>query len=345
MDKFAAIEPFGWGGRWEALFAEAVGRARDGSAAPAPGRVIRHDGSLVSVALPGGIDRFPVRPAAGPVAVGDWVVVSGGAVDSVLERRSLLRRQDPAGGEQLLAANVDLVALVTGLDRPVKQGRIQRAVTLAWDAGAVPFVVLTKADLADDAGAVAAGVEAANPGVDAVAVSAARGEGLDAVRERLAGRTTVLLGESGAGKSTLLNALAGEALAATGAVRAGDAKGRHVTTTRDLHVLGAGIVIDTPGIRAVGLWAEPEAVAATFDDVESLAGGCRFRDCAHEDEPDCAVRAAVADGALPGARLDSWIAMRREAEAAMLRADEHARRRAERRFGRVVKDAQRRKGR
>lgn len=344
MDVDGALAPYGWGDRWRAAFAAVAGEWPGA----VPGRVVRHDGSLVTVALATGIEALPVRPAAGAVAVGDWVAVAGSRVVAVLDRASLLRRQDPRAGEQLLAANVDVVAAVAGLDRPVKAGRIQRAVAQAWDAGAVPVVVLTKGDLMPDAAAVASRVEAENPGVDALVVSAPTGAGLEAMVERLAGRTSVLLGESGAGKSTLLNTLLGAEVEKTGRVRAGDAKGRHTTTARHLHLLPAavgGAVIDTPGLRAVGLWADPDAVSAAFADVEEAAEGCRFRDCGHDREPGCAVRAAVASGALAEQRLASWIAMRREAEAAMLRADEAAHRRAQRRFGRMVKDASRRKGR
>jgi ribosome biogenesis GTPase len=278
--------------------------------------------------------------------VGDWVVVDTdtGAVVGVLDRTSLLRRQDPDGSEQPLVANLDVLLIACGLDRPVKPGRIQRSTALAWDAGAQPVVVLTKADLADDADAAAAEVAAGNPGVDVVVTSVVDGRGLPELEALAAGRTIVLLGESGAGKSTLANALVGDDVIATGTVRAGDAKGRHTTTRRELHVLpSGGVLIDTPGIRGVGLWVDPDAVAATFDDVEALAEGCRFNDCAHTGEPGCAVAAAVEAGELAPERLEAWHALRREAESAALRADEHARRSYERRFGRVVKEAQERK--
>lgn len=334
------LAPYGWGGRWPPLFAEVASPGAE------PGRVVRHDSVSVLVALRGGLGPVALRRSLPPLAVGDWVAVADGAVEAILERSSLLRRGDPDHGEQLLAANVDLVVVVAGLDRPVRDGRLWRAATLAWDAGAVPIVVLTKADLVDDAAAVVAETAAANPGVDVVAVSAARGEGLEAIESRMRPATSVLVGESGAGKSTLLNALAGAEVASTGAVRTGDHKGRHTTSARHLQLLpGGGAVIDSPGVRAVGLWAEPEAVDAAFADVDELAPGCHFRDCAHDAEPGCAVRAAVEAGHLPAERLAAWAVLRREAEAAMLRADDHARRRYERRFARVVKDAQRRKDR
>lgn len=339
----AALLPFGWGDRWVALFASAA----EGRPQARPGRVVRHDGVAVLVAGEAGTDSLPVLASVDPVpVVGDWVVVDGGAVVDVLARSSLLRRQGPDGAEQHLVANLDALLIVCGLDRPVKPGRIQRSAALAWDAGATPVVVLTKADLVEDAAAVAEEVTAGNPGVDVVVTSSADGSGIDAVRTVAAGRTIVLLGESGAGKSTLANALVGEDVIATGAVRAGDAKGRHTTTRRELHVLpSGGVLIDTPGIRGVGLWVDPDAVAATFDDVESLAEGCRFTDCAHEGEPGCAVAAAVEAGDLAAERWEAWAALRREAAAAARRAEVHEQRAYERRFGKVVKEAMRRKRR
>jgi ribosome biogenesis GTPase len=168
--------------------------------------------------------------------------------------------------------------------------------------------------------------------------------GLQEVRQAIAGRTAVLLGESGAGKSSLMNALAGEELAASGAVRSVDAKGRHTTARRELFVIPqAGVVIDTPGIRAFGLAADESSVSAAFADIEGLAAGCRFSDCRHRTEPGCAVVAAVATGALSGQRLESYHRLRREVQSEILRANPHARRRSERRFGRLVKEAVRMK--
>jgi ribosome biogenesis GTPase len=312
-----------------------------------PARVVRHDGVAVLVVGPRRVEHVPVRSSAGSVVAGDWVVVAGGAVAEVLPRASLLRRHDPdRGDDQPLAANLDVVAVVCGLDRPVRPGRIARTAALAWDAGAVPVVVLTKADLLDDAGAVAAEVAAATPGADVLAVSATDGAGLDALREQVRGRTVALVGESGAGKSTLTNALVGDTVAAVAEVRAGDAKGRHTTTSRQLHLLAdGGVLVDSPGIRAVGLVADPDAVDATFADVDELAAVCRFADCAHDTEPGCAVTAAVATGELPADRLARWRALRREAESAALRADEAARRREGRRLARRVREVQDRPGR
>lgn len=290
--------------------------------------MVRHDGLTVTVARADGTTPLPVLATVDPQpVVGDWVL-AGDAVTATLERTSLLRRRDPRReSEQPIAANVDLVAVVCGLDRPVKAGRLRRTVALAGDAGADALVVLTKADLVDDPDAVAATARTALPGVDVLVTSSDTGRGLDALRAAAAGRTVVFVGESGAGKSSLANALAGTDVSAVGAVRAGDAKGRHTTTARELHLLpGGGVLIDTPGIRAVGLWTDADAVAGTFTDIEELAAGCRFSDCVHGGEPGCAVHAAVGSGALASARLDAWHDLRSEAEAAERRVEARARR-------------------
>jgi ribosome biogenesis GTPase len=339
------LDLYGWSPRWAALFAEVA--ATRPSARPA--RVVRHDGSaLLLVRDDGQHEQRPVLAAVDPTpVVGDWVAVDGDAIVATLPRASLLRRRDPdREEEQAMAANVDDVLIVCGLDRPVKPGRIQRTIAVAWDAGAVATVVLTKADLVDDPEASAEDVRRSCPGTDVIVSSTVDGSGVDAVRELTRGRTIVLLGESGAGKSTLTNALVGTDVAATGAVRAGDAKGRHTTTARLLHLLpSGGVLIDTPGIRSVGLMVDADAVAATFDDVSTLATECRFSDCAHDGEPGCAVEAAVAAGDLEIERVDAWRAFERETTAAARRAVPHEQRRYQRRFGRVVKDAQKRKGR
>jgi ribosome biogenesis GTPase len=182
--------------------------------------------------------------------------------------------------------------------------------------------------------------------VDVLAVSSAAGTGLDRLQDRLVHRTSVLLGESGAGKSTLVNALLGDNVLATGDVRAGDAKGRHTTTHRALHCLpDGGALIDIPGLRALGLAADPGAVDATFPEIDELAGGCRFNDCGHRSEPGCAVTAAVEAGALDPAMLAAYHRLRHEAESEARRAVEHERRQHERSFGKLVREAKRMKGR
>jgi ribosome biogenesis GTPase len=336
------LTAFGWGPRWDALAADGV------AAGWRPGIVVRHDGSAVLVATADGFAHAAILRSTSAIAVGDRVLVGDGAVREVLHRASLLQRRDPSTGDgQLIAANIDVVVIVCGLDRPVRPGRIERFVALAWDAGASPLVVCTKADLGET-GSLAVAIDAAEgaaPGTTVLAVSTITGDGLEELRTELAGRTAVFVGESGAGKSTLLNALGGDTLAVTGATRSGDSKGRHTTTARQLHVLDGFRVIDTPGVREVGLWAGVDAVDSTFDDIAQLAAGCRFVDCAHDGEPGCAVAEAVALGTLPAARLASWHRLRREAASAELRADPAAARRKDRQFGRLVRQGQRMKRR
>jgi ribosome biogenesis GTPase len=259
----------------------------------------------------------------------------------VLPRRSLLRRQSADGvGEQVLAANVDLVLITCGIDRPVRAGRIQRIAVQAWDAGATPVLVLTK--VTDPAKVDLPSLELEHPGMQVLATAALEGVGLEAVRERVSGRTAVLIGESGAGKSTLANALLGGEVAETGAVRDRDAKGRHTTTSRHLHLLpgpSGGTLIDSPGIRSVGLATDADAIDAVFPDIEAAAIDCRFSDCAHDSEPGCAVHTAVEEGRLPRERLRGWQRLQREVASAALRASPHEFRAEGRRFGRRARQA------
>lgn len=313
----------GWDDHWAGLAARVIADTDGGVV----GRVVRQDRGWVQVATEAGVDGFRTRAdRVGTPVVGDWVVVVDDEVAAVLERRNALRRADPVGeGAQVLAANLDRVLVVLGLDRPIKAGRVQRAVAQAWDADAEPIAVLTKADLAPDPVATVERVTAEHPGLDVVAVSSHTGLGLDELRSHVAGGTVVLLGESGAGKSSLLNALGDDALAETASVRATDAKGRHTTTRRELHLLSAGgIVVDTPGVRAIGLYAVPEAIDAAFRDIEDLTEQCRFADCAHDEEPACAVQDAVSAGTLDPDRLAEYRALHAESEWAML--PEHERR-------------------
>jgi len=258
--------------------------------------------------------------------VGDLVELTpaGDVLAGVLPRRSALVR-DSAGRTsrtQVLAANVDVVLVVEHLDPEPDLGRVERLLTLAWRSGARPVVVLTKADLVPGAGYLTDEVAAVAIGADVHAVSAAAGEGLDPLRALLGpGVTFVLVGPSGAGKSTLVNALAGRDIAATGGLRA-DGRGRHTTTHRELVRLdGGALLIDTPGIRGVGLVADDDALDTAFADVAALAEGCRFADCSHTGEPGCAVLAALETGELAERRFDSWRRLRREAAFQARRAD------------------------
>lgn len=282
-----------------------------------PGRVIRTSRRFTYVATSSGTVPSMAAVDADPAPVsGDWVALGVGehegseVVEAVLPRRSALGRRDPAGtgAEQVLAVNVDWVFVVMGLDRPLKAGRIERSLVLAWDSGAVPVIVLTKADVAEDLEGLVAEVEALAGDAAVHVVSSRSGEGLDGLLDLLDGhRTAVLLGESGAGKSTLVNRLAAEEVQRTAEVRSSDAKGRHTTVTRDLVVLATGgIIIDTPGIRSLGLVDADEGLAAAYPDVEELATRCRFRDCRHGTEPGCAVVAAVEAGEMDRGRVERY---------------------------------------
>jgi len=309
----AALRALGWNDRWATL-------AADRPPGTEPARVVRHDSVAVVVAGAAGTGTRPIRPALPPLAVGDWLLVDDDSVVDLLPRTSLLQRRDPTrGGAQLIAANVDRVGIVCGLDRPVKVGRVQRFVVQVFDAGALPMVVLTKSDMVDDRtiAEAEADIERASPGIEMIVCSARTQHGLDALRRVVAGRTVAFVGESGAGKSTLVNALAGREIAATNEVRRGDAKGRHTTTARELHVLpGHCCLVDTPGLREVGLFTDVDTVDDVFEDVAGLVHDCRFNDCSHSTEPGCAVLGAIEEGTLDRDRYESWQDLRREAEAA-----------------------------
>ena len=304
------------------------------------GRVSRVDRGGVEVTVAG--DSTVAAPTHPEVLVGDWVEVdvTGTAprVVQVHPRRSVLARAsaDRTSQEQGLVANVDVVVVVEPAHPAPSLGRIERLLVLAWSSGAEPLVVLTKADLHPDGDRLGRDVQQASPGVPVLAVSAVSARNLDQLRAHLgAERTFVLLGPAGAGKSTLVNALAGVDLLAVGDVR-GDGRGRHTTTHRQLVSLPDGSkLVDTPGLRAVGLVGDADAVDEVFSEVAELAASCRFRDCAHEDEPDCAVTLAVADGVLPQRRLASWRKMQREVAYQQRRGDARAER-EERAKGRAL---------
>jgi ribosome biogenesis GTPase len=273
---------------------------------------------------------------------GDWALVdvadpAAPVLRALLPRHTAVVRG--ATGErsdgQVLGANIDHVLIAVSLAAKADVGRIERLLALAWESGAQPVVVLTKADAAYDPLRVAE-VEAAAPGATVLTVSALTGEGVDVLAAVLAGGSAALIGQSGVGKSTLTNALAGAEVMATSGTRETDEKGRHTTTTRELIPLpGGGVLIDTPGLRGVGLFGGESGLAQTFSDIEEFAEQCRFADCAHEGEPGCAVLAAVADGTVPERRLASyrkllreneWIASRTDARLAAERRQEWKRR-------------------
>jgi ribosome biogenesis GTPase / thiamine phosphate phosphatase len=256
-------------------------------------------------------------------AVGDWVALQlrqegKATIRGVLPRRTAIVRKTNLGEteEQVLAANVDTIFLVSSLNRDLNVRRIERYLATAWESGADPAIILNKADLCpvDERAELIAEVEAVAFGVPVHTVSAVTGEGMDELRPYLApGRTSVMLGSSGVGKSTLVNRLTGTDELATQEIRAGDDRGRHTTSHRELIVLpGGGLVIDTPGLRELQLWESSDGMTEAFADVEDLASTCRFTDCAHETEPGCAVREAIRSGRLPRERLESYRKLQRE---------------------------------
>ena len=260
------------------------------------------------------------------VAVGDWVGLSDGLIRTVLPRRSAIVRN--AAGltttAQTLAANVDVALVVSSLGPDLEPRRLERYLVTIWESGATPEIVLTKADRLDDPWPMVAEVEAVALGVPVHVVSAISGQGCDALRARMgAGTTAVLLGSSGVGKSTLENRWLSEDVRATTETREDDDEGRHTTTHRQILLLpGGGLVIDTPGLRELQLWdAGADALDATFADVEELAADCRFADCTHVHEPECAVLAAVESGELALERLQSWRKLQRELRAIAMRHD------------------------
>lgn len=308
------LDELGWDADWAAL----VGTGQ-------PARVVRSDGGRALLATATGEAAVP---GAGLVT-GDWVRTGPGGADRLPRRTELVRGAGGrAAARQVLAANVDLVLVVVSLAAPPNTARLDRLLAVAWDSGARPVVVLTKADLAAGT-ADAERDEIADTAVatPVLLASTVDGRGLTELRGMLRpGRTTVLLGVSGAGKSSLLNALAGREVAVTAEVgRTG--KGRHTTTAREL--AGLGLLLDTPGLRGVQLWAADGGLDRAFADLVELAGSCRFRDCRHAGEPDCAIAAAVADGTVSAGRVASHATLRQEVR--WLRDRYDARQRAEQR--------------
>jgi ribosome biogenesis GTPase len=270
-------------------------------------------------------------------AVGDWVAVRDETIQAVLPRRSAFSRKVAWSQTeaQVVAANLDTVFVVSGLDGDLNPRRLERYLTLAWESGATPVLVLTKADLCVDRDAALLEVEQVALGVSAHVVSNVTGEGLDELAQYLApAKTVALLGSSGVGKSTLANRLLGEELQATKEI-AEDGRGRHTTSSRHLFQLpGGALLVDTPGLRVVQLWVADEGIQDAFADVDEVAAQCRFNDCAHEQEPGCAVQAAIAEGTLPLERLDSYRLLQRELRHLAVKQD--ARLRSEEKKKRVA---------
>jgi ribosome biogenesis GTPase len=288
--------------------------------------------------------RHEASSGADLPAVGDWVALRETTIQGVLPRRSaFLRKVAWSQTEaQVLAANIDTVFVVSGLDDDFSVRRLERYLTLAWESGATPALVLTKADLCDDPLACLLEAEQVAVGVPAHVVSNLTGEGLEELAAYLApAKTVALLGSSGVGKSSLANRLLGAEVQATKEL-AEDGTGRHTTTTRQLiRLAGGALLLDTPGLREVQLWSADDGIDEAFADVDELAAGCRFNDCAHRREPGCAVQAAIDEGRLPRERLQSYRALQRE--LARLARKRDARLRSEERKKRAAFARSRRK--
>jgi ribosome biogenesis GTPase len=277
-----------------------------------------------------------------PPSVGDWVILREGAVISrILPRRTQLSRKEPGKRlrEQVLAANMDLLFVVSGLDRDYNPRRLERYLVLAHESGARPIILLNKADLRGDLADVLRLTEQHAPGVSVFALSALGPWGLEAiVRNVGSGQTAALIGSSGAGKSTIVNALLGETRQRTTDVREGDSKGRHTTTHRELiRMPGGWLLMDLPGLRELQLWADPERIDTAFADIVELAQQCRFRDCTHHEEPGCAVR----DAALDPDRLRSYRKLQKELNYLELQTDIHRARETRKKWNAVEKDMRR----
>lgn len=308
-----------------------------------PARVVREHGQSYQVIsergelfgqLAGRLLHGALRRSDLP-AVGDWVATEAqpeegkATIHAVLPRKSAFSRKVPHSRteEQIVAANVDSVFLVSGLDGEFNVRRIERYLTLAWDSGANPVIVLNKTDLCPDVEKPIEDLESIAVGVPIHLVSAKERQGLDTLRQYLTfGETVALLGSSGVGKSTLLNGLLGTERQPTAPVRERDGKGRHVTAHRELVFLpDGGMLIDNPGMRELQMWADHEALAETFDDISELASRCHFRDCRHDSEPGCAVQKALENGMLDAARLRSYQRLQREIQHLETRRDQKAR--------------------
>jgi len=312
----------GWSDFFEQQYQKSATRGLE------PARVAEENRSLYRVLCPRGECWAGVRGSLRHEAttreelptVGDWVLIGHhpprATIHALLQRRTKFVRKIAGDKteQQIVAANIDTLLLVTSLNRDFNLRRLERYLALAWESEAQPLIVLNKADLCSEPKKYLKSAKAVAGGALVVVCSVFNGEGLEELRARIAvGGTTALVGSSGVGKSSLINALLGQELQRTAAARAADQRGRHTTTSRQLiSVPGGGVLIDTPGLRELQLWDASDGLAAAFSDIEQLARNCKFRDCRHEFEPDCAVRNAVAASQLESGRLESYHKLGRE---------------------------------
>jgi ribosome biogenesis GTPase len=332
------INDYGWSDALQQTFAPFAARGLTAGRITAQHRglydLVTDEGDLTAH-VSGRLAHEADEGSASYPAVGDWIAAatrpSEGAatIHAVLPRRTAFVRKAVAvtATEQVVAANVDVAFLVASLNSDFNARRLERYLATAWQSGANPVVVLTKADLSNDVDAQVEAAEAVAFGAPVLAVSAITGKGLEALAAQVKpGETAVLVGSSGVGKSSLVNALAGEPLMDTGGIRLRDERGQHTTTHRELIRLPSGaLILDTPGMRELGLIHADEGVSATFEDIEALAGACRFTDCTHGNEPGCAVRAALEDGSLDESRWKSFGKLQRELEHQARKEDPVAR--------------------